>query len=73
VASRPPADGASQRLVHSLPDPVQAPPVEDGVDEQPERLTPRPAAPRWLRQQRRQLRPLGVREVTGIEEGRRPR
>jgi hypothetical protein len=42
--------------------------VKEGVDEQPQRLGARPTTPLWRRQQRRQLAPLGISQVTGIED-----
>src|SRR5215510_1077234 len=41
--------------------------IEEGVDEQSQRPGAWPAAPRWRWQQRRQISPLGICEVTGIE------
>jgi hypothetical protein len=94
VAACPQAHGAAQRLMHLLPDAVQAPlakgrlrrlprrilpreiapgtagaqDVKEGVDEEPQCPGARPATPTWCRQQRRQLGPLGLSQVTGIED-----
>jgi hypothetical protein len=45
--------------------------VEQRVDEQPQWPGAGPAAPCWHRQQRRQLRPLGIGQITKIQDGSR--
>src|SRR5262249_4737325 len=41
--------------------------VEERVDEEPQRPRARPTTPCWSREQRLELRPFGIREVTGIK------
>src|SRR5215216_6794317 len=42
--------------------------IKERVDEQPQRPGARPTTLCWRRQQRRQLAPLGISQVTGIED-----
>src|SRR5262249_34747378 len=45
--------------------------VEEGVDEEPQRPGARPATPCWSWEQRCELRPLGISQVTRIQDGYR--